>query len=353
MPTELPRPDTKKDKKAATEVAEVTKAPFRKMSGRDKVAALLLAMGKPLASRILKHFDETEIKVLVKSASELGMVPRAVLDDVIDEFTGKIGEGSDLEGTAGQAEQLLQGILPPDQLAELMADIRGEDKRSVWPRLSQMPETPIAQYLMKEHPQVAAYVLSKANPACTAAVIELMPNEMRKDLMRRMLTIKHVLDLPQEVIEKSLNDDLLHGASRNSEQDVHARIANIINRMKREHSDEVFEDLNEFRPKEAEKVKGLLFTFEDISKLRPEDVATLFDQVPPERVILALKGAEKQVSELILSSLGTRSRRMIEQEVNSGGHVPARDVNKARRAIADLALELSEKGKIELHSDEE
>lgn len=332
---------------------EIAKEPLRKLSGRDKVAALLLAMGKPLASRILKHFDEHEIRALVKSASELGTVPRPVLDNVIDEFTAKIGEGSDLEGTAGEAEQLLQGILPADQLAELMADIRGEDKRSVWPRLSQMLETPIAQYLMKEHPQVAAFVLSKASPACTAAVLELMPNEMRKDLMRRMLTIKHVLDLPIEIIEKSLNDDLLHGASRNRDQDVHARIADIINRMKREHMDEVFEDLNEFRPKEAEKVKGLLFTFEDITKLRPEDVAALFDQVPPERVILALKGAEKKLSELILSSLGARSRRMIEQEVNSGGHVPQRDVLKARRAIADLALTLADKGKIELHGDEE
>ena len=76
--------------------------------------------------------------------------------------------------------------------------------------------------------------------------------------------------------------------------------------------EEVFASLNEYRPKEAEKVKGLLFTFEDIIKLRPEAVAKLFDQVPPERVILALFEADKGLTELILGALGSRSRRMIE-----------------------------------------
>lgn len=337
------------------EGSEVDKVlfPVRQLTGREKVAALLLSMGKPLATRILKHFDENEMRVLVKSAADLGTIPRSTLDHIIDEFTRKVETGADLEGSAGEAEQLLTGVVPPDQLAEIMSDVRGEDKRSVWPRLSQMPDTPVAQYLMKEHPQVAAYVLSKASPHCAAAVLELLPNELRKDLMRRMLTIKAVLDLPQHILEKSLNDELLHNASRASGQDIHARIADIINRMKREHMDEVFQALTEYRPKEAEKVKGLLFTFDDIIKLRPDAVAKLFDQIPAERVILALKGADKKLSELILSALGARARRMIEQELASGSTASPRDVNKARRAIADLALEMADRGKIDLHGDEE
>jgi flagellar motor switch protein FliG len=328
-------------------------ADSRPMSGRDKVAALLLSMGKPLATRILKHFDEEEMRTLVKSAAELGTVPRPVLDGIIDEFSNKLNEGADLQGTVGEAEKLLSGILPPEQLAALMSDVRAEDKRSVWPRLSQMPDTPIAQYLMKEHPQVSAYVLSKASPVCTASVLELMPNELRKDLMRRMLTIKHVLDVPAQILERSLKDELLYAAGQRGGQDVHARLADIINRMKREHMDEAFEALNEYRPKEAEKVKALLFTFDDIIKLRPTDVAKLFDQVPAEQVIVALKGAEARLTNLILGALGARARRMIEQELESGVTPSGRDIHKARRAIADLALELSDRGTIELHAEEE
>lgn len=325
----------------------------RVLSGRDKAAALLLAMGKPLASRILKHFEEEEIKMVAESAAGLGAVSRPILDELITEFTEKIDDGSDLYGTIKEVEHLLNGVVPPDRIAALLEDLRGGDTRAVWARLSQMPETPIANYLMKEHPQLAAFVLSKATPVATAAVLEAMPAELRSGLMRRMLTMKHVLDQPTSLLENVLHDELLHQGANAGGVNIHARIADIINRMSRDHMEEVFTALNDFRPKEAEKVKGLLFTFDDIVKLRADSIAKLFDQIPPEQVILALSGADKKLSELILSALGMRNRRMIEQELTSGANPPARDVHKARRNIADLALKLSEKGIIDIHGDEE
>lgn len=325
----------------------------RKLSGREKVAALLLAMGKPLATRILKHFDEDEIKLLARSAAELGTVPRKMLDDLVAEFASGISTGSDLRGSIGEAEQLLTGVVPSDQLAEIMSDVRGDHTRGVWPRLSQMPEMPVSQFLSREHPQIAAFVLSRASPALAAAVLETLPSDTRNELMRRMLTMKHVMDVPLKLLESALNDELLRKAARNSGQDIHARIADIINRMKREHMDEVFDVLNEFRPKEAEKVKALLFTFDDLVKLTSDAVMKVFEQVPPERTILALKGADPKLTELILSSLGARSRRIIEQELQASGQPPQRDILKARRAIADLVLQLAERGQVDLHPGEE
>jgi flagellar motor switch protein FliG len=325
----------------------------RKLSGREKVAALMLAMGKPLASRLLKHFDEEEIKALAKSAAELGTVPRKMLDDLVTEFASGISTGSDLRGSIGEAEQLLTGVVPTDQLAEIMSDVRGDHTRGVWPRLSQMPEQPVSQFLSREHPQVAAFVLSRTAPALAAAVLETLTAENRNELMRRMLTMKHVMEVPLKLLEVALNDELLRKAARNSGQDIHARIADIINRMKREHMDEVFDVLNEFRPKEAEKVKALLFTFDDLVKLTPEAVMKVFEQVPAERTILAMKGADPKLTELILSSLGARSRRMIEQELQASGQPAQRDVLKARRAIADLVLQLAERGQVDLHPGEE
>jgi flagellar motor switch protein FliG len=324
----------------------------RKLSGREKVAALLLAMGKPLATRLLKHFDEDEIKDLAKSAAELGTVPRQMLDGLVDEFTGTLSVGSDLRGSLGEAQQLLSGIVPEERLAEIMSDLRGDYSRGVWPRLSQMPEIPVAQFLQKEHPQVAALVLSKAAPPLAAAVLEMLPAALRNELMRRMLTMKHVMDVPMKLLESALGDELLRKAARNAGQDIHARIAGIINRMKRESMDEVFEVLQEFRPKEAEKVKALLFTFEDLVKLSPEAVMKVFETVPAERTILALSGAPPELGELILSSLGARNRRMIEQELTGGANPPAKEIHKARRAIADLVLQMAERGQIDLHPED-
>jgi flagellar motor switch protein FliG len=327
-------------------------SPKRIFSGRDKAAALLLAMGKPLASRILQHFEEDEIKIVAETAAALGSVSRQALDEIIAEFNDKIDDGSDLYGTIKEVEQLLNGVMAPERVVEIVQDLRGGDKRAIWARLSQTSETAVANYLVKEHPQIAAFTLSKATAVAAASVLEAMPSEFRADIMRRMLTMKHVLDMPLNLLENTLHDELLHKGANSGGANVHARIADIINRMSREHMDEVFAALNEFRPKEAEKVKGLLFTFDDIIKLTPDAVAKLFDQIPPEQVILALSNADKKLTELILSALGSRSRRMIEQELTSGANPPARDVQKARRSIADLALKLSEKGQIDIHGDE-
>lgn len=329
-----------------------TNSPARVLSGRDKAAALLLAMGKPFADRVLKHFEEDEIKSVAESAASLGTVPRAMVENIIVEFTAEVDLGTDLHATTAEIEQMLTGLVPPQILAKIMEDLAGGDNRAVWQRLSQMPETLVAQYLMREHPQIAAFVLSKATPVLAAATLEAMPSALRSDLMRRMLTMKHVMEAPTTLVETALHEELLHKGGATAGENVHARIADIINRMKREHMEEVFASLNEYRPKEAEKVKGLLFTFEDVAKLRPEAVAKLFDSVPPERVILALFEADKALTDLILGSLGSRSRRMIETELASGANPPQRDVQKARRAIADLALELSEKGLIDIHADE-
>jgi flagellar motor switch protein FliG len=318
----------------------------RKLSGREKVAALLLAMGKPLAERILKHFDEEEIGDLARSAAELGTVPRQAVDNLVDEFTAQISVGSDLRGSVGEVENLLAGVMSKEQLDEIMSDVRGDFTRSVWPKLSQMPETPVVQFLTREHPQVGAFILSKVAPPLAAAVLEALPSDLRNQMMRRMLTMKLVLDVPVKLLEATLGDELLRKA------DIHARIADIINRMKREHMDEVFEALNEFRPKEAEKVKALLFTFDDLVKLTTEAVMKVFEQVPPERIILALNGADPRLTELVLSALGARNRRMIEQELQGGGTAPPREVLKARRAVADLVLQMAERGQIDLHPDE-
>ena len=117
--------------------------------------------------------------------------------------------------------------------------------------------------------------------------------------------------------------------------------------------EDVLQSLSESRPKEAEVLKGLLFTFDDIVNLSQKARSVLFDQVPTERVVLALKGTDPEFRDLVLSSLAARAKRMVEAELTNGDAAPQRDVMKARRAIADLVLEMAEKGQIELGSGSE
>ena len=117
--------------------------------------------------------------------------------------------------------------------------------------------------------------------------------------------------------------------------------------------DSVLQSLFAHRPKEAEIVKGMLFTFEDIARITQEARLKLFDQVAPERLIVALKTCEPVLKDLILSSVAARSRRMIESELEAGPPTSQKDIRKTRRSIADLALEMADRGDIDIRARDE
>jgi flagellar motor switch protein FliG len=130
-------------------------------------------------------------------------------------------------------------------------------------------------------------------------------------------------------------------------------MADIINKMERDHMEDVLASLAEARPKSAEILKGLLFTFDDIVKLTPRDRTTMFDQISPDLVVLALKGTTDEFRGIVLSALSSRVRRMVEHELNGKDPVPQRDVVEARRAITDLALDMAARGEIVINSENE
>jgi len=325
----------------------------RTLKGADKVAAILLSLEKPVAARLLARFDPHELRQLTRAAADLGSVPVMTLEAVIEEFAGHFSTGADLVGSAGQAQQLLEGVVPPEQIADIMSDVLGNSNHGLWERLSGVSDSVFAGFLAKEHPQAAALVLSKIPPSLAAKVMSHLPRELRNSLMRRMLSFKPVSEPPLRVLESALQEDLLVNVARNTNSDSHARIADIINKMERNQMEDVLQSLAESRPKEAEVLKGLLFTFDDIVNLSPKARSVLFDAVPTERVVLALKGTQPEFRELVLASLASRAKRMVEAELQNGDPAPQRDVLKARRAIADLVLEMAEKGQIELNSSDE
>lgn len=325
----------------------------RKLAGAQKVAALLLTVDRELASRLLKHFTPEQTRVLARAMAELGTVPKAAIDDVASSLLASLSRGADLEASADDAAKLLSSVLPSDQVEELMTDIKGKAGRIVWSRLGNIPPTQLSQYLAKEHPQVVSLVLSKAPSACAAAVLGNLPSALRTEVVRRMLSVKRVLEPASIMLESVLIDELLFKAAQTTGPDIHARLAGLLNKMERTQMDDVLANLAETRPKEAKLVRGLLFTFDDIAKLGPDARTKLFDQVPLERLIVALHGAEANLSTMFLSALGGRARRMAEQELQGGATPAAKEVGKARREIADLAMAMAEKGLIELRPEEE
>lgn len=331
-------------------MAAVATRGSRGLTGADRVAALLMTMGKATAARLMKHFQPEEIRLVTRAIAEMRPVSTAQVELAIEEFATQFVAGANVVGSAGEVERLLDGVLPPEQIAEIMTEVLGAANHSIWDRISAVSEGTISAYVMKEHPQIAALVLSKVKPACAAKVLSHLPLEMRNGVMRRMLAFKPIVDETMRIIENTIHEDFMVNLARNAGADTHARIADIINKMEREDMENVLSNLANTRPKSAEILKGLLFTFDDIINLPARARTSLFDQVPNDRTVIALKGTDAEFREIILQSLGSRVRRMVEQELMSSEPSSQRDVAEARRAITDLALEMAGRGEIELNS---
>ncbi|MBY0611504.1 MAG: flagellar motor switch protein FliG, partial [Beijerinckiaceae bacterium] len=121
--------------------------PSKPLRGPEKVAVLLLAMDTQLASGLLKQFDPQELREITRSAADLGSVPVAALERLIEEFAGSFSNGADLVGSANGAETLLAGALPPEQVSDIMADVLGSANLSIWERLSNVSEQQLCTYL--------------------------------------------------------------------------------------------------------------------------------------------------------------------------------------------------------------
>ena len=307
----------------------------RVLKGADKVAALLLAMGKPVAGRLLKHFDPLELRLIIRSASELGAVPTPVLEALVEEFSSHFSNGLDLLGNAGEAEQLLNGAFPPEQVADILSDVLGSSNSGMWDKLAAVPEALFATYLLKEHPQTAAYILSKLSTAAAAKISAQIPRDFRNQVMRRMLSLEPVQESTLRCVEDVLQEDLLEGGGAAAGANPHSRMANIINQLEPDQIEDVLQSAGRGRPKEAEALRELLFTFDDMLKLSSQARTTLFDKHPRRPGGHGAQRHRSRVSRRLSCPRWARAPAARRERIRRRHRRARARHPKARRAIAD------------------
>ena len=328
----------------------------RNLRGPERVAALLLAMGKPVAERLLPHFEAAELKRISRSAAGLGPVPSDQMEALIEDFAGQFSVGLNLLGSAREIENLMSGVIPPEQIAEFMSDAPAKadhsSEETVWERVGALPDEVVAGYLQQEHPQAVALVLSKLDPGAAAKALGHMPKELRSATMRRILATQPPPEPALRLLSTVLDEDLLESAAKDNPAEKHGRLARIINKMNRDDAESTLQALAATEPDAAEALKAMLFSFEDFPKLSPSARAALVEKAPTDQLVVALKGAEEALTEAVLSSMTSRTRRVVESELKTGGTKP-REVQEARRAIADIALAMAGSGEIRLDGNED
>jgi flagellar motor switch protein FliG len=320
----------------------------RHFIGAQKAAAILLAMGKAPATRLLKHLEPNELREVTRAAARLGTVSVPTLESLVEDFTSAFSVGASLLGDVGHAREMVADSISPDEVAEMLSDVSASSDDSVWDALAGSQESVLQAYLANEHPLIATFILSKLPPPLAAQIVARMARETRIEVLCAMIMRPSVSEEVQRVVEEAIRKDLTALTARAAGVDNHSRIADIINNLEPLDARDVVESLVAARPKEARMVMKMLFSFDDLPRLSQRSRATLFDKLQTETVVMALRGTEADFREVVLSAMASRSKRLVESELSTATIASPRDIAKARKQVVDLVLKMSQRGEIEI-----
>ncbi|MEP3246950.1 MAG: flagellar motor switch protein FliG [Sneathiella sp.] len=321
---------------------------LKQLSGPDKAAVLMLALGEEHSSAIWSRLDEEEIKEISQAMSTLGTVPAEVMEALFMEFAGGISSTGNLIGNYEATERLLLKALPSDKVEGIMEEIRGPAGRTMWDKLANVNEAVLANYLKNEYPQTVAVVMSKITPDHAAKVLATLPEDFSLEVVNRMLQMESVQKEVLDKIEDTLRSEFMSNLAKTSKADSHELMADIFNNFDRNTEGRFIAALEERNRDSAEKIKALMFTFEDLLKLDPAGVQTLLRSADKDRLGICLKGASDAVRDLFFTNMSERAAKILREDMEAMGPVRLKDVDEAQMEIVTTAKDLADKGEIML-----
>ena len=322
--------------------------PGKKYSGAQKAAALLLVLGKEHGAPIWEQMSVEEIKELSSTIASLGRVPASVVESLLVEFSGEVSSMASLHGSFETTERLLGGILPNERVKEIMDDIRGPSGRTMWDKLSNVSEAVLAAYLKNEYPQTIAVILSKLKSDHAAQVIAELPHELSVDVIVRMLGMDTVQKAVLSEVEITLKNEFMSNLSRSQRRDPHEAMAEVFNALDRSTEEVLLTALDSQAPDSAERIRALMFTFDDLANLLPSAIVAIVRNADKRQMALALKGAPPAMRQLFFNAMTERSAKLLMEDIVGLGPVRSKDCEEAQSALVRLTKTLADRGEIML-----
>jgi flagellar motor switch protein FliG len=316
------------------------------LSGSEKAAILLLALGSDFGAPIWKELDDAEIISISVAMSRLGTVNADLVEELLTEFASVLSASGALMGTTVMAERLLSQYLPEDRLKSIMEEVRGPAGRTMWEKLSNVQAHVLANYLKNEYPQTVAVVLSKIAAEHAARVLSLLPEEFALDVVQRMLAMDSVQRDVLDKVEQTLRREFISNLSQTRKRDAHEQMAEIFNSFDRQTETRFIGALEQADRDAADRIKTLMFTFDDLLKLDRMGAQSLLRKVPRDVVALAIKGAADNVRSFFFGNMSERMGKLIREDIEGLGPVRLRDVDEAQTKMILAAKEMAAKGEI-------
>jgi flagellar motor switch protein FliG len=322
-------------------------ATLENMAGTQKAAIFLLALGEG-HKELWSQFDDEEIKEISQAMSNLGNVQASSVEGLLVEFVSRMSGSGAVMGSYEQTQRLLASILSPEKVDAIMDEIRGPAGRTMWEKLGNVAENTLANYLKNEYPQTVAVILSKVKADHASRVLSALPDDFALECVNRMLHMEPVQREILEKIEVTLRNEFMSNLARTSKRDSHELMAEIFNNFDRATENRFIGALEERNRESAERIRSLMFVFEDLKKLDPGGVQTLLRAVEKSQLGLALKGASDELRNLFFTNMSERAAKIMKDDMANMGPVRLKDVDGAQSAMVQVAKDLAQKGEIML-----
>ena len=328
---------------------------YRNLTGLQKAAIFILAVGEEHSTTLLEKMDDEEIRDLSKAMSSLGSVSAGVVEQLFIEFSESLGGagGGGLVGTLPNTERLLMAALPEDRVQSIMEAMKGPAGRTMWDKLANVNEEILANFLKNEYPQTVAVVLSKLDPDHASRVIAELPEDFSMEVIMRMLRMESVQKEILDHVEKTLRSEFMSNLGQTAQRDNHEMMAEIFNNLDRATETRFISSLEEHSREAAERIKALMFTFDDMARVDPSGIQVLLRQVDNSELGLALKGANEEIKALFFDNMSERAGKMILEDMDAMGAVRMKDVEDAQAKIVTAAKALSDSGEIVISGSDE
>ncbi|SFU56283.1 flagellar motor switch protein FliG [Methylobacterium sp. 174MFSha1.1] len=319
---------------------------FAEMPGTQRAAALLLLLGEADGAPIWRMLEEDEVKKVSHAMVQLGSLEAEAVEHLIVDFVSRLSSSGGITSSFERTESLLLKIFPPEQVAVIMAEVKGASTRRVWASLTQIDPEILASFLRNEYPQTVAVILSRVRSDYAAKVLTILPEDFAIDVLNRMLRMETVQKEALRHIEEILRVEFVSTIAQTTRRDAHELLADVFNAFDRQTEIRFLTALDQANRGSAKKIRQLMFTFDDLMKLDAGSVQTLMRSVDRDVLARALKGASDPVRAYFFANMSSRSAKNMQNDMESLGPIRLKDVDEAQAKMTDLAKELAEKGEI-------
>ncbi len=325
-------------------------APPRELTGAEKSAILLMVLGEQDASQVLQHMSPEELQQLGEAMTSMSDITQHEIQNVMVSFALDTKSTTPLDiGAYDYLKKVLKTALGNNKAKNILSRIvLGPDAKGI-EVLKWMNAETISDFIENEHPQIVATLLTQLDGELAGKVLESLDTQVQSKVIERIALME---DVNSEALKEL--DELIEDYFKKDKPDKIPSVggpaiaANILNNVKANIEASVMEQINNRDKKLGDRIKGLMFVFDNLLDIDDRGMQTILRESPQDKLVLALKGASADVREKIFKNMSKRASEMLRDDLETAGPARLSEVEDAQKEILEVALKLGEEGKIML-----